>query len=71
MLPAHAQDINGLDDWTVQAKALPNGEELTVNGASDADATKIRAVGFMGIMTLGTHQMHHLALAKGEIMHTH
>lgn len=71
MLPAHAQDINGLDGWTVQAKALPNGEELTVTGASDADATKIRALGFMAIMTLGTHQIHHLAMAKGEMMHTH
>jgi hypothetical protein len=70
MLPAHAQDIDGLHGWTVRAKVLPNGEELTVTGASDADATKIRALGFMGVMTLGTHQMHHLAMAKGEMMHT-
>jgi len=71
MLPAHAQDMNGLEGWTVQAKAIPNGEELTVTAANEADVTKIRALGFMGIMTLGTHQMHHLAMAKGEFMHTH
>lgn len=71
MLPAHAQDINGLYGWTVRAEALPNGETLTVTGMSDADAMKIRALGFMGVMTLGTHQMHHLAMAKGEMMHTH
>jgi hypothetical protein len=71
MLPAHAEDTNGLYGWTVQAKALPNGEELTVIGANDADTTKIRALGFMGLMTLGTHQMHHLARAKGEFMHAH
>jgi hypothetical protein len=71
MLPAHAQNINGLYGWTVQAKAIPNGEELTVTAANEADAAKVKALGFMGIMTLGTHQMHHLAMAKGEMMHTH
>ncbi len=71
MLPAHAQDINGLYGWSVQAKTLPNGEELTVTGNNAADAREIRALGFMGIMVLGTHQMHHLAMAKGEMMHMH
>jgi hypothetical protein len=71
MVPAHAQDINGLDGWIVQAKAIVNGEELTVTSANAADVTKIRAMGIMGIMALGTHQMHHLAMAKGEMTHTH
>lgn len=71
MVPAHAQDIQGIYGWTVQVKTLPDGEELTVTGANDADATKIRALGFMGVMTLGAHQMHHLAMAKGELMHMH
>jgi hypothetical protein len=71
MLPAHAQDTNGLYGWTVQAKPLPDGEELIVTAANDADVTKIRALGFMGLMTLGTHQMHHLAMAKGETMNNH
>jgi hypothetical protein len=71
MLPAHARDINGLYGWTVQAKAIPNGNELTVTSPNEADVTKIRALGFMGIMTLGAHQMHHLAMARGEFMHTH
>lgn len=71
MIPAHVQDINGLYGWSVQAKAVPDGEELTVTGTSTADEQKIRALGFMGIMTLGTHQMHHLAMVKGEMMHTH
>ena len=69
MVPAHAQDINGLYGWSVQAKTIPDGEELTVTGNSAADEQKIRALGFMGIMVLGTHQMHHLAIAKGEMMH--
>ncbi len=70
MVPAHAQDINDLYGWSVQAQAVADGEELTVTGQSTADVQKIRALGFMGIMVLGTHQMHHLAMAKGELMHT-
>jgi hypothetical protein len=69
IIPALAQDINGLYGWSVQAKAVPDGEELTVTGNSEADEQKICALGFMGIMVLGTHQMHHLAMAKGEMMH--
>jgi hypothetical protein len=68
MVPAHAMDINGLYGWTVQAKAIPNGEELAVTTSKPADVQKIRALGFMGIMVLGTHQMHHLEMAKGEPM---
>src|SRR5689334_24369217 len=30
MVPVHAQDINGLYGWSVQAKAVAEGEELTV-----------------------------------------
>ena len=69
MVPAHAQDINGLYGWSVTAQAIPEGEELAVRGNSTADEQKIRALGFMGIMVLGTHQMHHLAMAKGEMLH--
>jgi len=69
MVPAHAQDINGLYGWSVQAKVVPDGEDLTVTSNSAADEQKIRALGFMGVMVLGTHQMHHLAIAKGEMMH--
>ena len=71
MIPAHVQDINGLYGWTVQAKALPNGEEMTVTGDTSADVQQIRGLGFLGLMVLGTHQMHHLAMAKGEMMHMH
>ena len=68
MVPAHAQDIDGLYGWSVQAKPIENGEELTVTTTNAADVQKIRALGFMGIMVLGTHQMHHMAMARGEMM---
>lgn len=71
MVPEHAHDIDGMYGWTVRTAAIPNGIELTVTGP-EADAREIRALGFMGIMVLGGHhQMHHLAMAKGDPMHTH
>lgn len=68
MIPAHAMDINGLYGWSVQAKPVTGGEEMIVTAKNRTDVQKIRALGFMGIMVLGTHQMHHLAMAKGEPM---
>ncbi len=72
MVPEHARDIDGINGWGVRTTALPNGVELTVTVNNPADVQKIRALGFMGIMVQGGHhQMHHLAMAKGEMMHTH
>ena len=72
MVPEHARDIDGMYGWTVRTTALPNGVELTVTASNPADVQKIRALGFMGIMVQGGHhQMHHLAMAKGEPMHMH
>jgi hypothetical protein len=72
MVPEHARDIDGMSGWTVRTTALPDGVELTVTASNPADVQKIRGLGFMGIMVQGTHQMHHLAMAKGEMMmHTH
>ena len=72
MVPEHARDIDGLHGWTVRTTPLPNGVELTVTASNPAEVQKIRALGFMGIMVQGSHhQMHHLAMAKGEPMHMH
>jgi hypothetical protein len=70
MVPEHARDIDGMYGWTVRTTAIPDGVELTVTTGNAADVRKIRALGFMGIMVQGSHhQMHHLAVAKGEPMH--
>ena len=72
MVPEHARDIDGMNGWTVRTTALPNGVELTVTASNSADVQKIRALGFLGIMVQGGHhQMHHLEMAKGDMMHTH
>lgn len=72
MVPEHASDIDGMYDWTVRATTIPSGVELTVTAGTPADIRQIRALGFMGVMVQGSHhQMHHLAMAKGEMMHLH
>jgi hypothetical protein len=72
MVPEHASDIDGMYGWTVRTTAIPNGVELMVTAGKPADVQKIRALAFMGIMVQGSHhQMHHLAIAKGEPMHMH
>lgn len=72
MVPDHARAIDGMHGWTVRTAALPNGVELIVTAATPADVQEIRALGFMGIMVQGSHhQMHHLAMARGEPMHMH
>jgi len=72
MIPAHAQEINGLHGWNVKADTLPNGETLTVTSSDPKEVQHIRGLGFIGILVSGTHhQPHHLMMAKGEFHHGH
>ena len=58
----------------VTRQVLPSGVLLTVTARDPLDKAlvgKIRALDFIGFMASGTHhQMHHLALARGEA-HAH
>ena len=72
MLVAHAHEIDGMHGGTVRASTIADGVELTLTADNPEEVQKIRALGFMGIMAQGGHhQMHHLAIAKGESMHMH
>lgn len=69
MVPAHAATMDGVEGWTMQASEIPGGAALVVSGA---DPDRIRALGFIGVMTVGMHhQAHHLALAAGQNPHAH
>lgn len=69
MVPAHAATMNGVEGWTMRAEEMPGGAVLTVTGN---DPVRIRALGFIGVMTVGMHhQAHHLALATGLNPHAH
>jgi hypothetical protein len=51
---------------------LPNGVLLTVTSNDPKEVTRIRGLGFIGILVSGSHhQPHHLAIAKGEFSHAH
>ncbi len=69
MVPAHAATMNGVEGWTMHAEEIPGGAVLTVTGG---DPVRIRALGFIGVMTVGMHHpAHHLALATGQSPHAH
>lgn len=69
MVPAHAATMDGVEGWTMQASEIPGGVALVVTGAYP---DRIRALGFIGVMTVGMHhQAHHLALAAGQNPHAH
>jgi hypothetical protein len=66
MVPAHAREL-AKTGWSTATDDLPNGVKLTVTSSDPKEAMKIKGLGFMGIMVRGGHhQLHHLAMAKGE-----
>lgn len=69
MVTAHVATMNGVEGWAMVAETIPGGAAMTVTGD---DPERIRALGFIGIMTVGMHhQAHHLALASGANPHRH
>ena len=70
MVPAHTREIDGVNGWAVRAEPVATGVVLTVTAADPRQAARIRGLGFIGIMAQGGHhQMHHLAMARGEFSH--
>jgi hypothetical protein len=69
MVPAHVRELSQLG-WNAKTEDLSNGVKLTVTSADAKEITKLKALGFMGIMVQGAHhQQHHLMMAKGEFNH--
>ena len=71
----HAAMLDMENDYHASAKEIPGGARLTVAAKNNSDAsvvTRIRGLGFAGIMTEGDHHAsHHLAIARGEAVHDH
>jgi len=66
MVPAHVHALTEIG-WNAKAEDLPNGVKLTVIASDTVPLTKLKGLGFMGIMVQGSHhQPHHLMMAKGE-----
>jgi hypothetical protein len=70
MLPDQARHLNGTHDWRVSAEKRPDGVLLIVTSSEPKQIAIIRGLGFAGVLASGSyHQMHHLAMARGEFMH--
>jgi hypothetical protein len=72
MVPAHAREL-AKGGWSATTDDQPNGVKFTVTSTDPQQALKIKGLGFIGIMVQGGHhQLHHLAMAKGEFaVHQH
>lgn len=69
MIPAQVQELNGMHGWVAKTAPLADGVTLTVTTADPKDVAHIRGLGFIGLLASGGHhQLHHLAMAKGERM---
>ena len=66
MVPAHVNELHEIG-WNAKSEDLPNGVKLTVLASEAQPLTKLKALGFMGIMVQGGHhQPHHLMIAMGQ-----
>lgn len=72
MVTAHAHEIEEthLNGWSAKTEPLDNGVRLTVSSSDPKEVQHIRGLGFIGIMVSGQHhQPHHLAMARGAMVH--
>lgn len=70
MVAAHAATMSGAGGWAFVATEAPDGAVLTVMAGNPSDVAKLRALGFIGVITRGMHhQMRHLMIASGENPH--
>jgi hypothetical protein len=69
MVPAHVSELREIG-WNAKSEDVPNGVKLTVLASEAQPLTKLKALGFMGIMVQGSHhQRHHLMMALGQFTH--
>ncbi|HEY2864321.1 MAG TPA: hypothetical protein VGK37_11945 [Casimicrobiaceae bacterium] len=72
MVPAHVQEIDGLNHWRARSEPLADGVALKVTSTDAKEVQRIRGLGFIGILVSGSHHRpHHLAIAKGDFPHAH
>ena len=69
MTAAHATTMSGVNGWQFNATPTEGGAVLEVR-VPPADMPKLKALGFIGVMTRGMHhQEHHLMIARGQHPH--
>ena len=66
MIPAHAQMVRTLNDWSIMENNESDGVTIEITPNSTEDCIKLKALGIFGFMTMGAHHLlHHLQMAKG------
>ena len=75
MVGPHTSELNQMPEWSARTEMIPGGVRLTVVARDPADAktvARIRGLGFIGLLVQGGHhQLHHLAMARGEAIPGH
>ena len=70
MVASHTAMTDGDSGRHEVSASTTEGATMTVTGPGETAAAEIRALGFFGLLTGGTHhQLHHLMMAKGEMRH--
>ena len=70
MVTAHSPMLAASTGWGVTPAATETGAQLRIDLPSDQDMTRVRALGFFGVMTIGVHhQAHHMQMALGGNPH--
>jgi len=72
---SHGATITAADGFTWTAARTPTGARVTVRAAGADDTrmvARLRALGFVGILSLGDHHTtHHLGIANGTMRDAH
>lgn len=75
MALSHGATIAPADGFTWSATSTPTGARVTIRATRTDDRTmqsRIRALGFVGMLTLGDHHtVHHLGIANGSMRGSH
>jgi hypothetical protein len=70
MVTAHATQVDDLAEYVAAAREIPSGVRIRVTASDSSAATRLRALGFAGILTIGDHHaQHHVMIARGMASH--
>ena len=69
-LSAHPAVLEQETGWSMVFEKLGKSYKIQITSTNSDDVKKIRALGYIGIMTMGNHhQLHHWAMASGNNPH--
>lgn len=70
MVTAHAAAMQGQRGWRYASEISDTGARLYITTPDATSLAKVRALGLVGVMTLGMHHSrHHMIIARGMSPH--